>query len=137
AEASVRVLATLSRVMPPRLARRVDALQSATDAVSWGGPGATVAADALVVLAQACRDAERVEFDYRAATGEESHRTVEPLRLVRLGLRWYLVGYDLRRHDWRCFRLDRLTTPAPTGDRFRPRAVPGGDAAEYVRASVG
>ena len=40
AEASVRALAKVVPVMPPRLRRRVEALRTATVAVSWtGGPG--------------------------------------------------------------------------------------------------
>ena len=36
----------------------------------------------------------------------------------------------------RTFRLDRLVDVVPTGARFRPREVPGGDAAQYVRANL-
>nr|WP_231702926.1 WYL domain-containing protein [Tsukamurella asaccharolytica] len=59
------------------------------------------------------------------------------MRLVPLGRRWYLVAYDLYRHDWRSFRLDRISGPSRTGVRFRPRELPAEDAAAYVRASVG
>ena len=66
-----------------------------------------------------------------------AHRPhVEPHRLVLLGHRWYLAGYDLGRHDWRSFRLDRLTAPGGTGTRFRPRTLPAADAAAFVRAGV-
>ncbi|MDQ2706401.1 MAG: WYL domain-containing protein, partial [Actinomycetota bacterium] len=92
---------------------------------------------ALVAVAQACRDTERLRFAYTSASGERSERHVEPLRLVRLGRRWYVVAYDLGRHDWRSFRLDRLTHPATTGARFRPRALPAEDAATFVRAGIG
>ena len=49
--------------------------------------------------------------------------------MVLLGRRWYLVGYDLTRQDWRSFRLDRLTAPRGTGIPFRPRTLPAADAA--------
>jgi predicted DNA-binding transcriptional regulator YafY len=88
------------------------------------------------VLAQACRDTERVEFGYAAASGERTDRHVEPLRLVSLGRRWYLVAYDLVRHDWRSFRLDRIDGPRSTGMRFRPRELPAEDAAAFVKAGV-
>jgi predicted DNA-binding transcriptional regulator YafY len=61
---------------------------------------------------------------------------VEPFRLVPLGRRWYLVAYDLHRHDWRSFRLDRLDAPRRTGARFRPRDLPADDAAAFVRAGL-
>ena len=63
-------------------------------------------------------------------------RHVEPHQLVTVGRRWYLVAYDLDRQDWRSFRLDRLREPMGTRARFRPRGIPGGDAAEYVRKGL-
>lgn len=55
---------------------------------------------------------------------------------MSLGRRWYLVAYDLARHDWRTFRLDRLERPNGTGDRFAPRRLPAADAAAFVRAGI-
>ena len=76
-------------------------------------------------------------FAYGAASGERTERHVEPHRLVALDRRWYLVAYDLTRNDWRSFRLDRVIgVPQPTGARFRPRALPAADAAEFVRRNV-
>ena len=88
------------------------------------------------MIALACRDAERLRFSYTAAGGGGTDRHVEPHRLVPLGRRWYLVGYDLDRQDWRTFRLDRLRSPAATGARFRPRELPAADAAEFVRRGL-
>ncbi|HYH30764.1 MAG TPA: YafY family protein [Pseudonocardia sp.] len=137
AESSVRALAKVVQVMPPRLRRRVDALRAMTVPAAFGSTTARVDPDVLTVLAQACRDTERVTFGYTAATGEVTSREVEPLRLVSLGRRWYLVAYDLLRHDWRSFRLDRLDGAARrTGARFRPRELPAEDAAAFVRAGV-
>jgi predicted DNA-binding transcriptional regulator YafY len=137
AESSLRALAKVARVMPPKLRRQVEAVQSMTETPGWGQDGAGVDPAALVGLAQACRDSERLRFGYTAASGEGTERHVEPLRLVRLGRRWYLVAYDLDRHDWRSFRLDRLDRPATTGVRFRPRELPAEDAAAFVRAGIG
>ena len=90
----------------------------------------------LTTVALACRDGERLRFSYTAADGQHTERHVEPHRLVLLGRRWYLVGYDLGRQDWRSFRLDRLTAPRGTGMRFRPRTLPAADAAAFVRAGL-
>jgi hypothetical protein len=49
-----------------------------------------------------------------------------------LGGRWYLVAWDLDRGDWRTFRADRITPRTPTGPRFTPRELPGGDVAAFV-----
>ena len=135
-DASVRALIKVVQVMPPRLRRRVDALRSAT-VVGTLRPGPSVDQDVLTGVAQACRDEERLEFDYVARDGRSSRRHVEPHRLVFVGRRWYLVAYDLTRFDWRSFRLDRVSGPRPTGSRFRPRALPAADAASFVRESLG
>ena len=136
-EAAVRALTKLSQVMAPRLRRRVDALRTATEAAGWAGPP-TGAMDpaALVAVAQACRDTERMEFDYTDRAGVPSRRHVEPHRLVPVGRRWYLAAYDLVRQDWRIFRLDRLAAPRSTGARFRTRELPAADAAAFVRAGI-
>jgi predicted DNA-binding transcriptional regulator YafY len=139
AESSVRALAKVLQVMPPRLRRRAEALTAMTVPASWGtGPRDTVDSDVLTVIALACRDSERVRFGYAAAStgGEWTDRLIEPHRVVMLGRRWYLVGYDLGRHAWRSFRLDRVTGPEVTGARFRPRELPAPDAASFVRAGI-
>ncbi|NKZ02507.1 helix-turn-helix transcriptional regulator [Actinomadura latina] len=137
AEASVRVLAKVTQVMPARLRRQVDALRAMTVPTTWGGsPETAVAPAVLTAIALACRDAERLRFSYAAAGGDRAGRHVEPHRLVPLGHRWYLVAYDLDRQDWRTFRLDRLTAPSATGARFRPRELPAADAAEFVRRGL-
>ncbi len=138
AEASMRALAKVIQVMPARLRRRVEALSSATVPASWGSTGqAAVDPAILTTAAMACRDTERLRFSYTAAGGEQTDRHVEPHRLVLLGRRWYLVGYDLTRQDWRSFRLDRLAGPRGTGARFRPRELPATDAAAFVQAGIG
>jgi predicted DNA-binding transcriptional regulator YafY len=135
-EASVRALAKLVQVMPPRLRRRVDALRSAMEPAVWSA-GPTLDPAVLTTVAQACRDEERLRFGYVANTGERTDRHVEPHRLVALGRRWYLVAYDLARQGWRTFRLDRVDGVRSTGLRFHPRALPAADAAAFVRASIG
>ncbi|GAA2383515.1 YafY family protein [Nonomuraea africana] len=134
-ETSVHALAKVVQVMPPRLRRRVEALRSYTLRPAVEGP--TVDAAVLTTLAQACRDDERLAFTYTSASGEASERLAEPYRLVALRRRWYLVAWDVGRADWRTFRVDRLTAPAATGVRFRPRDLPGGDAAAFVVSRLG
>jgi predicted DNA-binding transcriptional regulator YafY len=141
ADSSVRALAKVVQVMPGRLRRRVEALAAMTVPAAWdaGGNGAEQPAldpTVLTTMALACRDSERIRFAYTAADGAQSTRHVEPHRLVCLGRRWYLVGYDLDRHDWRSFRLDRAGGPAGSGARFRPRELPAEDAAAFVRAGI-
>lgn len=138
-EASVRALAKLSQVMPARLRRHVAALTSMTVPARWGDAATpAVAAGTLTAAALACRDTERIRFGYTAADGNRTDRYVEPHRLVALAGRWYLVGYDLTRQDWRNFRLDRIGgPPRGTGERFAARTLPAPDAATFVRESIG
>jgi predicted DNA-binding transcriptional regulator YafY len=141
AEAAARALAKVTQVMPARLRRRAGAVAAMTESASWdaarAGQAAAINPDVLATAALACRDFERIRFAYGAASGERTERHVEPHRLVALDRRWYLVAYDLSRNDWRSFRLDRvLGAPQQTGARFRPRALPAADAAEFVRRNV-
>jgi predicted DNA-binding transcriptional regulator YafY len=133
-ETSVRALVKLEQVLPSHLRRRVRALGAATSAVAPGGP--EVDAQALSVLAAACRDSERARFGYRGRDGANSRREVEPHSLVNVGRRWYLVAWDCGREDWRTFRVDRLSAPAATGVRFTPRELPAKDGAAYVSQSL-
>jgi predicted DNA-binding transcriptional regulator YafY len=135
-ETSVRALAKLEQVLPNRLRRRVNAVHTNVSSLRWSVDSPTVDADALAVLALACRDHEQVRFGYRRRDGEETRRLVEPHHLVSAGRRWYLVAWDMRRGDWRTFRLDRLATPRLGGVRFTPRTLPATDAAEFVAASI-
>lgn len=136
AEASVRALTTVVQVLPARLRRRAEALGAMTVPAPGGAAGAVVDPEVLVAVAGACRDTERLEFTYTAADGARTERLTEPFRLVALGRRWYLVAYDLGRGDWRSFRIDRLTAPRRTGQRFAPRPLPAEDAAAFVRSGT-
>jgi len=89
-ETSVRALAKLQQVLPSRLRRRVSAFQTYTLPVPSRGP--RVDPDILTVIASACRDHERLRFDYTAHSGAVSRRAVEPYRLVNDRRRWYLVA---------------------------------------------
>jgi predicted DNA-binding transcriptional regulator YafY len=134
-ETSLRALAKLEQVLPGRLRRRVNTLHSYTVAVP-ARSGPRVDAATLTALTAACRDSERLRFDYRSHHGVAARREVEPYRLVNWGRRWYLVAYDLGRGDWRTFRVDRLVPRTPTGPRFAPRRPPADDLADYVSRGV-
>jgi predicted DNA-binding transcriptional regulator YafY len=131
-DTTLQALTKVIALMPPRLRRRMGALQTQTEGMPWAG-GPVLDPAVLTTLAQACRDDEVVSFAYTAADGSATVRRVEPHRLVNLGRRWYLAAYDRERQDWRSFRVDRVQgAPSTTGQRFGPREIPGGDAAAYV-----
>ncbi|MBW4718203.1 helix-turn-helix transcriptional regulator [Saccharothrix obliqua] len=128
-EAAARALNTVRQVMPARLRRRVEVLRFT--AVERSGP--QVAPGVLMVLSAAVHAREVLRFAY----GDDHTappRRVEPHHLVTRGGRWYLLAWDLDRDDWRTFRADRITPRTPTGPRFPPRDVPGGDVAAFVSA---
>ncbi|GAB2899338.1 WYL domain-containing protein [Streptomyces mayteni] len=133
-EASVQALTKLEQVLPARLRRRVHALRSMT--VPMTGAAAPVDAEVLTAIAAACRDHEVLRFDYRSHQGVESRRSTEPHRLVHSGRRWYLVGWDVDRADWRTYRVDRLRPRTPNGPRFVPRDPPGEDLAAYTSRAI-
>lgn len=133
-EVSLRALSKLETILPPRIRRRVNMLQEAVVPLirAWVKVDPAV----LTLLAQASRDRERVRFVYTNRDGVESDRHVEPHQVVSVGSRWYLVAYDRDREDWRTFRLDRVSDPHPTKFNFKPRPLPGGDAATFVTESL-
>ncbi|MGB7237722.1 MAG: YafY family protein [Rhodococcus sp. (in: high G+C Gram-positive bacteria)] len=132
-ESSLRALTKLRQVMPSRIRHRLDALR--IDVVERP-PRSAVDASILSVVAGVCHNRERLRFDYRTHDGTEARREVEPYSLVRAGARWYLLGWDLMREDWRSFRVDRLQPKIPTGPRFSPRELPAGGAAAFVAAGI-
>jgi predicted DNA-binding transcriptional regulator YafY len=137
-ETALRALLKLQQVLPKRLGRRVDALQSHTVRVGAGARrrGPQVDGDVLAMIATTARDREIMRFQYSDHSGTATERRVEPYRLVNWGRRWYLVAFDLERDDWRTFRVDRLGEPRSVGHRFALRPLPAEDIAGYVAAKT-
>ncbi|AYF79146.1 WYL domain-containing transcriptional regulator [Nocardia yunnanensis] len=135
-EAAVRALTTVRQVLPSRLRQRVDALQIS---VAADNTHTQVDTGFLLTLSAAIRAREELRFDYRTP-GQNEHaearapRRVQPHHLVVRAERWYVVGWDPDRGDWRTFRADRMTVRVPNGPRFTPRDVPGGDVATFLSA---
>ncbi len=113
-----------------RLRHRVDALRASTEPVPADRPGPTVDAAVLSTLATACRNRERLRFDYRAHDGSSTLRVVEPLpdRVVgpplvprRLGRRPRRLAHLPRRpHSPRAPRPARASHPATRPKEARP-----------------
>lgn len=135
-EAALRALATVRQVMPARLRQRVDALQ-VTRVAKTGWQPSKVDTGVLLAIGQAVRAREVLRFDYAGVreitTGSAGdRRRVEPHHVVTWGGRWYLIGFDLDRADWRTYRVDRMTLRTPNGPRFTPRPLPAADVAAFV-----
>ncbi|MGQ7295977.1 helix-turn-helix transcriptional regulator [Quadrisphaera sp. KR29] len=143
-EAAVRALATVRQVLPSRLRRRLDTLRVSAVGRAGDGAPADVSPDLLLTLAEVVRAREVLRFDDDARGGPAAPappggggqvapvRRTEPLRLVSSHGRWYLLGWDLDREDWRLYSVDRVRPRTPNGPRFTPRVVPGGDVDEFV-----
>lgn len=135
-ESSARALAKLEQVLPHRLRRRVNALAAYTVPTTRAHQGPVVHPALIAELANACRDRQQLRFSYETHQGATGRRIVEPHRLVSTYRRWYLVGWDTGRADWRTFRLDRITLTPPHGPRFAPRPLPAQDLAAWVFEGV-
>lgn len=132
-ESALRALSKLDQVMPARLRSQVAAVHDNTVTLTSAAED-PVDPDILMTLARAGRDHEHVSCDYVDIRGNATRRRLEPYRLVTTGRRWYLLGYDRDRHDWRSLRLDRMSGVRAVGSTFVPRPAP--DAAAYVRRAI-
>lgn len=59
-------------------------------------------------LKQAILNKQVIQFDYINAMGEESTRTVDPLKLIFKFKDWYIHGYCKDKKDFRMFKLLRI-----------------------------
>src|SRR5262245_25640058 len=135
-ESSLRALAKLEQVLPPRLRRQVATVQSVTMQVRRGRPGPTVDPAMRSELARLARERFQVRFDYSDRKQAGSARRAEPYRLVNAGQRWYLVAWDLDRADWRTFRVDRMRPGISAGARFTARPLSDAEAEALVARGV-
>ncbi|EST39782.1 hypothetical protein N566_00050 [Streptomycetaceae bacterium MP113-05] len=135
-ESADRALAKLEQVLPHRLRRRISALNAYTVPMVHRHRGPAVDPATITELAHACRDHLVLRFSYSSHDSSESSRVVEPYRLVSTARRWYLVGWDRDREDWRTYRADRISLRPPHGPGFPPHTPPAEDLAAWVSEGV-
>lgn len=121
-EAGLRALTKIDQVLPPKLRKIAEAVNTATYAI--GRNRSATGLDTLQKLAVAQRDQLLVRFKYSKPNGETSAREVEPARMLTQGEHWYLQAFDRLRDDWRIFRLDRMSELSTTTWTFTPKAAP-------------
>lgn len=99
------LLSKLDPLVPARRRQQAGEVHAATATLSD-----LPATDARLLgrLAQHCRQAARLSFEYRSAQDVVTQRQVEAQHLVNYGRRWYLLAWDLLREDWRTLRVDRM-----------------------------
>ena len=133
-DASTRALTKIVAMLPARLRPRLAALSAVASSAPTGDP--TVGMDVLQVIAAAAQAREHLRFGYADASGAQTHREVEPHRIVRRAGHWYLVGWDPAKAGWRTFRVDRLRIKTPNGRRYAERAAPPDGFEEYLVRSI-
>jgi len=75
--------------------------------------------DEVPVLEAAVEGREALRIGYFShARNEHTERTVEPLRLFHTAGAWYLDAHCRATDEERIFRVDRITSIEPTGERF-------------------
>jgi len=66
-----------------------------------------------------------IKFDYFYEKGE-SYRCIEPYLVIFQWASWYVLGYCLKRADWRMFKLNRLWNLSVCNENFIMRDIPAG-----------
>jgi len=90
------------------------------DLASYYRPSLTWKIEQIKTAIHECR---LISFSYYNKKGE-SHRTIEPYRIVFKWSSWYVWGYCLERGDFRLFKLNRLWDLELGTDTFTSRELP-------------
>ncbi|CAL1125482.1 unnamed protein product [Cladocopium goreaui] len=115
ARSARRAIDKIAAVLPEALAQ--DATQSAAYACSSRSK-LPIAID-LTSLRRAVRSKHVIEIHYTDESGRKSQRRIRPLCLVFIAPVWLLAAWCEARHDFREFRVDRVTRMKITDERFR------------------
>jgi predicted DNA-binding transcriptional regulator YafY len=132
--ASETAAAKIRRVLPERLAGRLDAVLGSL--AFTAAPGQAPAPDTAVLLsiADAVRHHRPISIRYTAGDGRRSERTLHPYGLVAHSGRWYVTGADPGIGEDRTFRLDRIADTRTQPGSFEPPA--GFDPAQHVLSGL-
>ena len=132
--ASVRALGKLIAMLPSKVRARLETLTRATSSVP--GRVVPVESEVLYEIATAIQARVCVRFAYRDAQNVETDREAEPYRVTLLSGRWYMLGWDPARDDWRSFRVDRMRLKVPHGRRYTPRPEPEGGFDAHIERAI-
>ncbi|WP_280298667.1 helix-turn-helix transcriptional regulator [Nocardia neocaledoniensis] len=108
------------RVLPERLAERLDTLLDALAFTDRPGEFGTPAAGMLLTIADAVRHHRPISIRYTDRHGRHSERTVHAHGIVAHSGRWYVTGSDPRVGEDRTFRLERITDVRTLPGTFDP-----------------
>ncbi len=115
-------LAKVLRALPEPIARAASALAAnaaaAPDRRAAERPGPAV----LSALVAATAAGERAVIGYRGESGREWSGLIDPWALVVRHGRWYLLCHSHGAQAVRTYRVDRVSSVEPTGERCSPPA---------------
>jgi proteasome accessory factor C len=75
------------------------------------------------VVSRSIADRELLSIEYYKENEDEfATRLIEPYALINGREGWYVTSFDRDRDSVRHFRLDRIKSATPTGEKFVPRA---------------
>ena len=125
----------IEQVLPPGLRRRAAATALSTQILRAEPAPAEWAA--VGTLADAVAQSARVAFTYTDQHDRASERVIAPHRHILRGGRWYVVGFDIDRDDWRLFRLDRMREVRALPGVFAAREFPFASVEEWLTSDFG
>jgi predicted DNA-binding transcriptional regulator YafY len=128
--ASETAAAKIRRVLPGRLARRLDAVLGSLAFTDPPGEFPAPQAAVLLTVADAVSHHRPVSIRYTDSGGQRSERTLHPYGLVAHSGRWYVTGAEPRIGEERTFRLDRIADARTLPGSFEPPA--GLDPAQRI-----
>lgn len=76
----------------------------------------------LLQMKRAAQQRRYVDIEYESLRGSRTKRTVRPLSLTFFGPVWLLIAWCELKEDFRCFRLDRITSIIVQERTFRDEA---------------
>jgi proteasome accessory factor BC len=95
-----------------------DPSEEGLEIAATGGGDAAVARE----INKAISDSRVLEFSYYKENEDQfTDRRVEPYQLQNGREGWYVAAWDLKKDDFRHFRLDRIKEVSVSGERFEPR----------------
>jgi predicted DNA-binding transcriptional regulator YafY len=132
--ASETAAAKIRRVLPERLARRLDAVLGSLAFTAPLGQAPAPDTGVLLSIADAVRHHRPISIRYTARDGRGSERTLHPYGLVAHSGRWYVTGADPGIGQDRTLRLDRIQDTRTLPGSFEPPA--GLDLAQHVLSGL-
>jgi predicted DNA-binding transcriptional regulator YafY len=132
--ASETAAAKIRRVLPDRLARRLDTVVGSLAFTASPGEFPAPQTTVLLAVADAVRHHRPISIRYTASDGRRSERTLHPYGLVAHSGRWYVTGADPGIGEDRTFRLDRIADARTLPGSFEPPT--GLDPAQRVLSGL-